>query len=130
MANKAMVVTCVRLFQKDLKLHTRVCSVKIQPNADINLFIAVASIADKSALQRLSTINTIRKAIEKRGLRRHDVRSPFLQPHPFLLTDTQFTCTVQLTFYEGALFSTGAGRGAKLQSKVALKTPPRMQDRC
>ncbi|KAK0421835.1 hypothetical protein EV421DRAFT_1745860 [Armillaria borealis] len=71
--------------------------------------------------------------IEKRGLRWHNVRSPILQPHPSFLTDTQFTRTVQLIFYGGALFSTGAGhlgRGAKLQSKVALKTPSRMQERC
>ncbi|KAK0421682.1 hypothetical protein EV421DRAFT_1746618 [Armillaria borealis] len=44
----------------------------------------------------------------------------------------QFTCTVQFTFYGGALFSTGAvhlGRGSKLQSNVTLKTPPRMPER-
>ncbi|PBK67126.1 hypothetical protein ARMSODRAFT_1020632 [Armillaria solidipes] len=45
------------------------------------------------------------RLIEKKGLRRHDVRSP-LSAQPSLLADTQFTRTVQLTFYGDATFST------------------------
>ncbi len=39
--------------------------------------------------------------IKKKGPRRHDVRS-LLPASPFLLTGTQFTRTIQLTFYGGA----------------------------
>ncbi|KAK0438555.1 hypothetical protein EV421DRAFT_2037694 [Armillaria borealis] len=41
--------------------------------------------------------------IEKKGLRRHDARS-LLPALPSLLTNTQFTRTVRLTFYGGTLF--------------------------
>ncbi|KAK0244632.1 hypothetical protein EDD85DRAFT_808913 [Armillaria nabsnona] len=100
-----------RLFQKDLKLRTRVCGVKIQQNADINLFnLSRTSLPFNVSLQLILSAKLI-------GKRWHDVRSPFLQPHPSLLTDTQFTRTVQLTFYDGALFSTGAGR-ASTQSRA------------
>ncbi|PBK67144.1 hypothetical protein ARMSODRAFT_320443 [Armillaria solidipes] len=43
--------------------------------------------------------------IEKKDLRRHDMRNP-LSAHPSLLKDTQFTRTVRLTFYGGAFFGT------------------------
>ncbi|KAK0421681.1 hypothetical protein EV421DRAFT_1746617 [Armillaria borealis] len=66
-----------------------------------------------------SSLALAQRLIEKKGLRRHDVYSP-LSARPSLLTDMQFTCTVQLTFYGDATFGTAGHYTTRTLEGVSL----------